>query len=204
MKETEKLSNCPDDESIERRTKLFYELVFPYRNLIYHLCIKYTGENSNIEDNYNEVLVNFFRYILTYDPTKPIRTWIYAVTARCIFDLESKRRRFQRAGDIGLVDVDEIPDELLDDDHNMTNCMSPDNIGELYSDPVLEALNLIRPIYKEAFLLQLAGFKLEEITGILHQNGSMKTPNIETTKSRIFLAKKQLRELLNRNGTRKC
>ena len=37
----------------------------------------------------------------------------------------------------------------------------------------------------------------------LYQRWNLKTRNLETTKSRIFLAKKKLKEMLTRDGKRK-
>lgn len=193
-----------NETSIDKRTKLFHKYVYPYKNLIYHICIKHTASYENISDNYNEVLVNFFKYVDTYDTSKPIKTWIYAVTVRLVYDLESKRKRFQRTGDVGEIPIEQVvSDEVLSDDGISANAMTLENYRELYSDEVLFALDQLKPMYREPFLLQVAGYRLDEITEILHQNGSMKNANIETTKSRIFLAKKQLRELLTRDGERK-
>lgn len=193
-----------DNKSIEKRTQLFYKYVYPYKNLIFHICIKHTASYEDVRDNYNEVLVNFYKYVDTYDTSKSIKTWIYAVTVRLVYDLETRRKRFQRTGDVGDISVEQIvSDELLDEDGPSANAMTLENYQELYSDEVLYALDRIRPMYREPFLLQVAGYRLDEITEILHQQGSMKNANIETTKSRIFLAKKRLRELLTRDGKRK-
>ena len=81
--------------------------------------------------------------------------------------------------------------------------MTEDNYEDLYSDDILQALQLLKPKYREPFLYQLAGYRLDEITDMLYANGSLKNNNIETTKGRIFLAKKQLRELLTRDGERR-
>lgn len=69
-----------DPEVAARRNALFNRYVTPYYNMIYKLCIKYSAESRNVEDNYNEVLVNFFRRIETYDPKRSIRTWLHICT----------------------------------------------------------------------------------------------------------------------------
>lgn len=204
MEKSTELSNYLTDEaSIEKRTALFNKYVYPYRNLIYHICIKNTGSQDYIRDNYNEVLINFYKYVSSYNPQLSIKTWIYAVATRCIFCIENKRNRFQRTGDVGAIDLDQIAESVLDEDDQTANHISLDNYRELFSDDVLSALESLKPTYREALILQLAGYKLEEITKILHEKGSLKSANVETTKSRIFLAKKQLRELLTRDGKRK-
>ncbi|WP_417186945.1 RNA polymerase sigma factor [Bacteroides sp.] len=186
-----------DDESIRTRTALFNKYVYPYRNLIYHLCIKNTRDHHNIADNYNEVLINFFRYVSSYDPRREVKTWIYAVTVRMLADLERKNNRFTREGSLGAMNMEQLADESRQPDVTL------ENYRDLLGDEVLEALEKVGRIYREPLLLQVAGYKLDEIMEILYQRGNLKTRNLETTKSRIFLAKKKLKEMLTRDGKRK-
>ena len=72
----------PEDESARQRAELLRKYVMPHRNLIYSICIKYTYNQEDIEDNYLEALANFFKYMDSYDPARPVKTWIYAVTKR--------------------------------------------------------------------------------------------------------------------------
>lgn len=186
-----------DEESVRTRTVLFHKYVYPYRNLIYHICIKQTRDKENIDDNYNEVLINFFKYVSSYDPRREIKTWLYAITVRMLADLERKNNRFTREGDVGAMRMEQLPDK------SCTAEVTPENYRELFSDEIVEALEQIGRNYREALLLQMGGYKLEEIMEILYQRGCLRTRNLETTKSRIFLAKKKLRERLTRDGKRK-
>lgn len=187
-----------DEESVRTRTALFYKYVYPYRNLIYHICIKKTRDNDNIPDNYNEVLINFFRYVGSYDPRREVKTWIYAVTVRMLADLEKKNNRFLREGDVGAMNMEQLAGE--------DSCrvdVTLENYRDLFGDEVLGALEKVGRMYSEPLLLQVAGYKLDEIMEILYQRGNLKTKNLETTKSRIFLAKRKLKEILTRDGNRK-
>lgn len=185
-----------DPESIKRRTELFTRYILPHKRLIYSICIKFSFEESDIEDNYSEVLVNFFRYIETYNPERPLKSWIYAVAQRHVYDL-NKRNSGPKASD--NVDVADLPD-LDGSDDVSCNCMGMDNYRQYYNDDILQALERLAPIHREALLLQQAGYKMEEIVEISFQNGNLKTKNMDTIKSRIFLAKKQMRNLLTRDG----
>lgn len=192
-----------DEQSIRTRTALFHKYVYPYRNLIYHICIKNTRDRGTIADNYNEVLVNFFRYVTSYDPRREIKTWIYSVTVRMLSDLEKKNNRFCREGDVGAMDMEQYAGEsAVNKDFTMED-IRLDNYRDVLSDEVLEALEEIGAIYSEPLILQVAGYKLDEIMEILYMRGNLKSKNIETTKSRIFLAKKKLKEKLTRDGKRK-
>lgn len=195
--------NQPDpsfDESVRTRTKLFHKYVYPHRNLIYKLCIRYSYFPTEIDDYYNEVLVNFFKYIETYDPARPLLTWLHIVTKRYVADMNLKH---QVLGITSPVDLSRMPDIYAEvDGHISGNCMGVDNYHELYNDDILNALQRIKPIYREALLLQQAGYKLDEIMEISFRNGNLKNKNIETVKSRLFLAKQQMRKLIDRDGER--
>lgn len=168
--------------------------------MIYKLCIKYTREPKEVDDNYVEALANFFKYMDSYDESKSIKTWIHIVTKRFVFNADHDRRLLQRNDD---VDIDDYADEVIDEDNEGSNSMGMDNYKTLYNDDILAALANIKPIYRDALLLQQAGYKLNEIVEISFQNGTLKTRNIETVKSRLFLAKKQMREAITRNGEKK-
>ena len=42
----------PEDESARQRAELLRKYVMPHKNLIYSICIKYTYNQEDIEDNY--------------------------------------------------------------------------------------------------------------------------------------------------------
>ena len=81
--------------------------------------------------------------------------------------------------------------------------MGMENYREFYSDDILSALASLKPIYREALLLQQAGYKLEEIVEISYRNGNMKSRSLDTMKSRIFLAKQQMRKLITPDGEKR-
>lgn len=166
------------------------------------MCIQFTWNREDVEDNYSEALVNFYRYIESYDPQRPLKTWIYAVTKRLLSDLNIRNQNRLQPND--NIDVQDLAGVLPDEGESGENCMGVENYREHYNDEILKALGQLKPAYREALLLQQAGYKLGEIMEIAYRNGSLKNRNIETVKSRLFLAKSQLRKLLTRDGkTRK-
>lgn len=196
-----KTAGIPSDESAQRRAQLLQKYVMPHKNLVYSICIKYTYNQEDIEDNYVEALVNFFKYMDSYDPARPVKTWIYAVTKRLVADLNNRNKC--RTPQDDNMDIRELHSSLLDDDEPSGNCMGMENYREYYNDDVLWALEQLKPIYREAFLLQQAGYKISEIMEITYRNGTLQTKNVETVKSRLFLAKSQLRKLLTRDGEKR-
>lgn len=189
-----------DPEVAARRNKLFNQYVAPYYNMIYKLCIKYSYKSQNVQENYIEVLINFFRRIETYDTSRPIRTWLHICTKRHIYSLERKRAAEDNA-DYDH-DIEYLEDEILDDDEAIGNVMGIDNYRELYNDDILSVLDEMKPIHRDAFLLQEAGYSLKEIVEIEYKKGTLKSKNIETVKSRLFLARQYLKKNLTRDGKR--
>ena len=189
------------EESIRQRTLLFEKLIYPNINLVYKLSIRFTNNPQDIAENYNECLANLFRYVHTYNPEKSLANWIFICCKRLIYDLNQKRAAYKTTDDVNPENI--ISHYSEDAAERSGNCMEIGNYRELYSDEVLRALDALNPIYREALLLQQAGYKLEEIMDITHRNGTLKTRNIETVKSRLFLAKQKMRQMIDRDGNKR-
>ena len=189
------------DEVAQKRQVLFDKFVTPYLRMIYKLCIGYTCHPENIRDNYTEVLANMYKYIESYDPNRSIHTWLHIVTKRCVFDLDKKRNKQNNMWNWD----DEIDTFSCNGDSGSTSykSMNLDNYREFYNDDILAALDQLKPSYKRALLLQQAGYKLKEIAEIENKKGALESRNIETVKSRLFLARQQLQQLLTRDGNRR-
>lgn len=172
--------------------------------MIYKLCIKYTANPEDIRDNYTEVLINMYKYIETYDSGRSIQTWLHIVTKRCVFDLDQKRQKYQNMWNRDN-EADTFTNDMDADDmeHTSYRAMNLSNYKEFYNDDILDALEQLKPSYKRALLLQQAGYKLKEIAEIEYKNGALESRNIETVKSRLFLARQQLQQLLTRDGNRR-
>lgn len=189
------------EESIRQRTLLFEKLIYPNINLVYKLSIRFTNNPQDIAENYNECLANLFRYVHTYNPEKSLANWIFICCKRLIYDLNQKRAAFKTTDDVNPENI--VSHYSEDAAEQSGNCMGIGNYRELYNDEVLRALDALNPIYREALLLQQAGYKLEEIMDITHRNGTLKTRNIETVKSRLFLAKQKMRQMIDRDGNKR-
>ena len=187
-----------DPEVAARRNELFQKYVAPYYNMIYKLCMNYTYNPANVPENYNGVLINFYRRIETYDPNKSIRTWLHIVTKRQIAELERKRKVHDNRSD----DYD-IAELCKHSDNQSSNAMGIENYREMYSDEILAVLDTMKPTHRDALLLQEAGYSIKEIAEIEHSKGSLKSRNTETIKSRLFLARQYLKKHLTRDGKRK-
>lgn len=160
--------------------------------------MNYTYNPANVRENYNGVLINFYRRIETYDPNRPIRTWLHIVTKRQVAELERKRKvHDNKDDDCDIDDFCNRPDTVS------ANSMGIENYREMYSDDILSVLDSMKPIHRDALLLQEAGYSIKEIVEIEHNKGTLKSRNTETIKSRLFLARQYLKNNLTRDGKRK-
>ena len=141
------------DEVAARRKALFDKYVTPYNRMIYKLCMRYTFNPSDIEDNYIEVLTNMYKYIETYNPERSVQTWLHIVTKRCVFDLDQRKKKHQdMLSDDNDVETFSSSESIVDFDEVSSNVMGIDNYQELYSDDVLAALKQLKPQYRSALL----------------------------------------------------
>lgn len=171
--------------------------------MIYKLVMNYTTEAQHVESNYYDVLANMYKYIETYDPTRPIHAWLHIITKRYVFDLNKKRSKKQSLYDY-KVDVGGYCNHFKDIEVRETaNTLTIDNYRELYNDDILYALDQLKEPYRRCLILQQAGYKLKEIAEIEFNYGTLESKNIETVKSRLFLARQQLQQLLTRDGKRR-
>lgn len=189
------------DEEVRERHALFNKYVTPNLNLIYKCIIQYSMDKRYIDDNYVEALVNYYNYIDTYDPCRPLATWLHIVCKRFVHNLEMRRSKETKSTDD--VEIDNSSELSYNPQDISENVLGVDNWRELYDDDILWALETLKPIYREAFILQQAGYKLNEIVEISYQNGNLRSRNIDTIKSRLFLARLQLQALLTRDGKRR-
>lgn len=188
-------------EVAERRNALFDNYIRPYFNMVYKLCIRYSDRLQDVKENYYAVLTTLYKGIETYDPSREIKTWIHIVTKRQVFEINRKRAKDNNKDNEH--DVNSLLDEMIDEDHLSANCMCLENYRTMYNDDILAALDSMKPMYRDALLLQMAGYSLQEIADIEFEKGSLTSRNIDTIKSRLFLARQYMRDKITRDGKRK-
>lgn len=193
------LQNSYDRETdpavIRIRQKLFNQYVQPYLNMIYKLCINYTDNPEDVEENYTEVLANFYRNIETYDTSRSICTWLHIVTKRHVFKLNDKRKKYELQK--RELACDNQSSDCMDKDPECLEDLTEENYHSLCSDEVAKALDRLKPIYRNALLLQQAGYSIKEIAEIEHRRGTLDSCNLNTVKSRLLLAHQFLRKYLS-------
>jgi RNA polymerase sigma factor (sigma-70 family) len=189
--------------SVESQNELFNQYVNPYLDFIYWICIRYTICGYYIDDNYNEVQLLLYKYIHTYNPERPLKTWLYAVVSRAV--REMSRRHSVMASEKCEFDFSNFadPDSWYYDVESSRKADYLTNYRLLFSDDVLWALEQLNPIFRETLLLSLAGYTMREIASISYRAGNLEHLNEDTVKSRLFLARKYMKRLIDRYGRRR-
>ena len=189
------MNNCGHDNDIRpdsiRKRELFDKYVMPHYDFVRKLCERYTASRNDVDDLFNDVLLNLYKYIETYDASRDLKNWLHVVTKRYVF--ARNRKNFKITGfelDIENVSYEELGYEEM-------TC----SYGKgLYGDDLLAALGLMPEIHRKAFEMQMSGYSLKEIAKILNESGELESKNINTVKTRVFNARKFLREHVDREG----
>lgn len=181
-----------------RRNALFEKFILPYKNLIYWCCKQYSDAPENVRENYALALTNLFRGIETYDPEKSIQTWIHIVTRRYVMNINKSRYNEKQ-----LIDPTASCDTACYNDKPSWKEMTVQDYKKFYNDEIVAALDSMKPIYRDALLLQQAGYSLVEIANIEFEKGTLNSRNIDTVKSRLFLARQHMKKRITRYGNKK-
>ncbi len=179
---------------------LFQKYIIPNYEMVLSLTKKYTNCPKDVDENFAIVLTEFYKYIQSYKPENSLYTWIHICTKRCCQELNKKRFNY----DSRFSDNDvKASKSAMDFITSADNAFSDVDMSDCLSDEVVAALRTIQPHKLSAFILQVQGYTIKEITDIEYMRGHLKRKNEENVKSRIFQARKELKELLNRDGTLK-
>jgi RNA polymerase sigma-70 factor, ECF subfamily len=70
----------------------FTALVETYQNPIYNLCYRMLGDPGEAEDAAQEAFLRAYSQLHRYDPTRPFKTWLFAIASHHCIDRLRRRR----------------------------------------------------------------------------------------------------------------
>ena len=198
-----KSGNKKNSISHEKRLGLFKKYIEPRFEEIKSLVKYYTNHKHNVDDDFCHVVGQIWKYIHTYNETKPIHTWIHIVTKRTVQNRNKERYEeftfFSELATVKNVDNEDVMDEAEVPPYVYDLGNYEMHIGTLFddiSDETLKALMKIPSIKLSAFLLRFQGYSIGEITKIELRNGHLEKYSEEIIKNRIFQVRHELRDLL--------
>lgn len=184
-------------EEKAERDRLFKMYVEPHLTNIKALSVKYTDKYQDAEDNYMFALQQLYSYIFTYDPSKPLNTWLHIVVKRACYHRNKKRAQINSTH----TEIAGCSREAIYQ-HGTANIVDAGfgNLADNLSDEVYNALLSLEPRKLSAFLLYAQGLNIREITRIEYAKGHLDQKLESLIKSRIYWAKVQLRYELKKYG----
>lgn len=149
--------------------KALYDL---YKNQMYTLAYRITGNREEAEDVLVEGFFKVFKYLKTFKSQAALGTWIHTIVARTAYANIRNRVHFE--------DISRFDDEAVE------YMELPDDIGYLE-----EAIMSLPDGYRTIFTLyEIEGYKHREIAEMLEISQN-------TSKSQLSKAKAALREKIN-------
>lgn len=179
---------------VARDERAFNELVQTYGRRVSALVLRFLGNKAEAEDLTQEVFVQVFKAIGTFRGDSKLSTWIYRIAV----NLCKNRSKYLRVRHSNEQDELEAVAERMPLGEggraNVAQIERPDEAmaGRQVEKIVQDAIQKIDPTFRECLILrdveELSYEEIEQITGLA----------AGTVKSRIFRARAQLKEMVER------
>jgi RNA polymerase sigma-70 factor (ECF subfamily) len=164
---------------MENRKKeyLYKEMYEKYHKDMYRYALNLSKSKSEAEDIVQESLLRAWSGIENLNDLSSSKSWLLTIVRReFLRKIEQAKRRKE--------------DELSDSEYLLPSDFDLDNQAEL--NEVINLILLLEEEYKEILLLQsIYGYKVKEISDLLNINEN-------TISTRVFRARKQLKELMSK------
>jgi RNA polymerase sigma-70 factor (ECF subfamily) len=177
-----------------RDERAFNELVKTYERSVFGLVFRMISSRAEAEDLTQEVFVQVFKAIGTFRGESKLSTWIYRIAV----NLCKNRAKYLRVRHTGEQDqLDEMADRLplsQARNANVSQVARPDEAmaGRQVEEIVRQAISEVDENFRECLILcDVEELSYEEISEITQLPTG-------TVKSRIFRARAQLRELVEK------
>lgn len=136
---------------MENKEKEFETIVRENKSTIFTVCYMFSKDNDEVNDLFQEVLINLWNGFDSFRGESKVGTWIWRVALNtCISDERKKKRRGEK------VSLDMASDLFADDDHDTKQ------IQQLYG-----RINRLDLMERAIVLLWLDNLSYEEIAAIV-------------------------------------
>ena len=71
----------------------FEEMVRKNRGTIYTVCYMFSNDQDEVADLFQEVLINLWKSLPSFEGRSDVRSWIYRVSLNVCISLDRKKRR---------------------------------------------------------------------------------------------------------------
>jgi len=154
--------------------KQFAQTVKEHRSTIYTVCYMFSQDADEVEDLFQEVLINLWKGFESFEQRANIKTWIYRIALNTCISQDRKKKR--RSSEVRMtMDINLFEDN--DDDTRQV-------------DMLHKRISRLQPFDRAIVLLWLENLPYEEIgqiVGITAKNVSL----------RLHRIRKQLKQMSN-------
>ncbi|MBR5542198.1 MAG: sigma-70 family RNA polymerase sigma factor [Bacteroides sp.] len=151
----------------------FAQIVKEHKNTIYTVCFMFSKDSDEVNDLFQEVLINLWQGFASFEGKSKIDTWIWRVSFNtCI----SQERKKKRTSAIPLT----MGIDLFNDKDDNTK-----QVKMLY-----ERIHRLKPFDRAIVLLWLEGMPYDEIASIV----GITTKNVSV---RLYRIKEELKQMSN-------
>ena len=162
------------DETMNALERLFAQTVAEHKSTIYTVCYMYSQDADEVNDLFQEVLVNLWKGFESFEHRSDIKTWIYRVALNTCISIDRKKKR--RSSEVRLtMDINLFEDR--DEDTKQV-------------DMLHKRISKLQPFDRAIVLLWLENLPYEEIgqiVGITAKNVSV----------RLYRIREQLKQMSN-------
>ncbi len=149
----------------------FARIVREHKDTIYMVCYMFSKDSGEVQDLYQECLINLWKGISSFEGRSNLRTWIWRVSLNACISADRKRRRH-----------DSLPLAMDIDLYNDTD-------HETRQVKILhERISKLGPFDRAIIMLWLENMSYEEIAAIV----GISTRNVSV---RLFRIKEQLKQM---------
>ena len=162
------------DETMNGLERQFAQTVAEHKSTIYTVCYMFSQDADEVNDLFQEVLVNLWKGFESFEHRSDIRTWIYRVALNTCISIDRKKKR--RQSEVRLtMDINLFKDS--DEDTKQV-------------DMLHKRISKLQPFDRAIVLLWLENLSYEEIGQIV----GISTKNVSV---RLFRIREQLKQMSN-------
>ena len=162
------------DETMNALERQFAQTVTEHKSTIYTVCYMFSQDADEVNDLFQEVLVNLWKGFEGFEHRSDIKTWIYRVALNTCISIDRKKKR--RSSEVRLtMDINLFKD--CDEDTKQV-------------DMLHKRISKLQPFDRAIVLLWLENLSYEEIGQIV----GITTKNVSV---RLFRIREQLKQMSN-------
>ena len=155
------------------KEKHFQQTIMKNKSTIYTVCYMFSNDSDEVNDLFQESLINLWKGFDGFEHRSDIKTWIYRVALNTCISIDRKKRR--------------QPESSLSMDINLFKDSDEDT---KQVDMLHQRISQLKPFDRAIVLLWLENLSYEEIGQIV----GISTKNVSV---RLFRIKEQLKQMSN-------